>query len=132
VDVVLDTNVLVSAMLSPEGPCAEVLGLVLDGTLTPVADDRVLGEYEEVLQRPSFGLSPTTVAELLSALRSAAQVVSPSTLRNALPDHADRCFLECALASESRMLVTGNKRHYPGADKFGVSVLSPRDLLARY
>jgi putative PIN family toxin of toxin-antitoxin system len=132
VDAVIDTNVFVSAVLSPHGPCAEVQAMVIEGRLVPLVDDRVLAEYETVLARPCFGLEATTLSEFMSVLRDVAWVVTPPRVRIDLPDPSDRCFIECALASVSRILVTGNKRHYPGVGSMGVEVLSPREFLARF
>jgi hypothetical protein len=56
VKVVLDTNVLVSAVLTAHGTCARIIDLLVDGTFSLLADDRILAEYTDVLQRPELHL----------------------------------------------------------------------------
>jgi hypothetical protein len=65
VRVVLDTNVLVSALLNPEGAPGAVLDLVLVGVLVPVFDQRLVDECREVLARPRFGFAPEAVETLI-------------------------------------------------------------------
>jgi uncharacterized protein len=65
---VLDTHVLVSALLSPFSPPARVLGLVLTGEARLAYDDRVPAEYREAPARPKFGFAPEDVADLLAFL----------------------------------------------------------------
>jgi putative PIN family toxin of toxin-antitoxin system len=129
VRIVLDTNVLVSALLSPEGAPAQVLSLVLAGELTLVYDERILGEYREVLSRPRFGFAAELIDEVLQQMEADGHLVAATPVTAALPDPDDIAFLEVALSGNADALVTGNARHFP-ADA-GVAVLSPRDLLRR-
>jgi len=127
-EAVIDTNVLVSAALTPQGPSGEVVDLVLAGEVSPVLDDRIVAEYAQVLTRSSLDLPPPLVSSLLDALQTAGRRVVVAATKARLPDESDRCFYECALACESHILVTGNKKHFPGA---GVILLSPREFLDR-
>jgi putative PIN family toxin of toxin-antitoxin system len=126
--IVLDTNVLVSALLSPFGPPGRLLDLVLIGEIQLALDDRLLAEYREVLSRPRFRFAPSDVAALLAFLeREAVHVVAPS-LHIKLPDTDDLMFLEVAHASGA-VLVTGNSRHFPEECRGTVAILSPRDFI---
>ena len=127
-NVVLDTNVLMSAVLTPDGPCARILDLVLDGMLMLQADARILAEYTDVLRRPEFRLPAEDTTRLLEALAAPLDLVAAFPLASRLPDPDDLPFLEVAAATGSP-LVTGNIRHYPAAVRGGVAVLSPADLL---
>ena len=127
--VVLDTNVLVSGVLSPHGPPGRLLDLTLAGDLVLVVDDRVLSEYAEVLRRPRFALPPRDVDVLVRHLRAMGEAVTARPLGVALPDAADLPFLEVAAAGAA-VLVTGNARHFrPVRGRHGVKVLSPREAL---
>ncbi|MCS6938653.1 MAG: putative toxin-antitoxin system toxin component, PIN family [Roseiflexaceae bacterium] len=77
--IVLDTNVLVSALLSPFGPPARILDMVLRGDLRVAYDDRVLAEYRAVLARPKFGFAANDVNVLLEYLEMSGErvVVTP-------------------------------------------------------
>jgi putative PIN family toxin of toxin-antitoxin system len=128
--VVLDTNVLVSALLSPHGPPAQILGLTLAGELTAAYDPRVLSEYREALRRPEFGFAGWRLREVLDGLERDGLPVVARPLRERLPDSADEPFLEVAAAAGA-VVVTGNMRHFPSNRRGGVLVLSPRELLDR-
>ena len=60
--VVLDTNVLVSGLLTPSGPCGQIVELVLDGVLDLCVDGRILDEYEDVLRRPKLAIPLASLA----------------------------------------------------------------------
>jgi len=129
VRIVLDTNVLVSALLSPEGAPAQVLTFVLAGEITLLFDERILAEYREVLARPRFAFEPGDVVDVLQQLEADGERVGAASSGMQLPDVDDLPFLEVALSGNPDALVTGNVRHFPGS--LGVMVLSPRALLQR-
>ncbi|MCG0276699.1 MAG: putative toxin-antitoxin system toxin component, PIN family [Thermosediminibacteraceae bacterium] len=128
--VVLDTNVLVSALLTPHGPAARVLDAVLAGQLSLVFDDRILYEYEEVLRRERFGFAQEDVKALLDFIRSEGLGVVAPPLRIALPDPDDLMFVEVAVAGRADAIVTGNKKHFPEGCCGGIPVMSPAEILS--
>ena len=128
---VLDTNVIVSGILTPEGRCGRILDLLLEGHIPIVVDSRVQAEYEEVLTRPKLALPPQAVAVFMEFIRSRAERVVSEPLKASLPDPSDLPFLEAASCSGA-ILVTGNKRHFPykACGRFKVlSVAEFMDLL---
>jgi len=128
--VVLDTNVLVSALLSPFGTPARVLDLILVGDVQLAYSDQLLTEYGEVLARPKFGSEPRYVTYLLDYLTVSGRHVVPRPLALSLPDADDLPFLEAA-AETGVVLITGNRRHLP-ADACGrVEVVTPAEFLAQ-
>ena len=127
--IVLDTNILVSALLSPQGVPAQVLMLTLAGELRLLFDERVLEEYREVLSRPRFAIPTAQVEEVLRQLEADGELVAATPVTAALPDPDDRAFVEVALSGHADALVTGNARHFP--PDLGITVLSPRALLQR-
>lgn len=127
--IVLDTNVLVSALLSPQGVPAQVLLLTLAGELTLLFDERVLEEYREVLSRPRFAIPKALADDVLRQLEGDGERVAAATAELTLPDPDDRAFVEVALSGHADALVTGNARHFP--PDLGIVVLSPRALLER-
>jgi len=128
VRVVLDTNVLVSAVLTAHGACARIVDLLVEGELELYGDDRILAEYTSVLERPELRIDPRDAAVLLELLRSITHPVAGVPLPVQLPDPEDTAFLEAAAASQS-VLITGNTRHYPKGSRAGVKVLTPREFL---
>lgn len=127
-NVVIDTNIVVSALLSPFGNPARILDLVLRGDLTPVFDDRILAEYREVLNRPRFGFRADHIDDLLAFFGASGFAVSPAPLTIDLPGTSDAPFLEVA-QSAGAVLITGNVRHFPEGVREFVRVLSPADFL---
>ena len=127
--VVLDTNVLVSGLLSPFGPPGEVVRMVSSGALVLCVDARVLAEYEEVLARPRFGFDPDAVAALLGFSAVTADVVASRPLSQRLPDPDDEPLLEVAIAGGADCLVTGNTAHFPADACTGMAVLTPAELI---
>lgn len=130
--IVLDTNVLVSALLNPHGPPARVLELILAGKLQILVDDRILDEYREVLLRPRFGFDADEVATLVSALAAAGEWVTMPLPKLTLDDPDDLPFAEIAVAGAADALVTGNMRHFPRSRlPREVSVVTPTAFLRR-
>jgi putative PIN family toxin of toxin-antitoxin system len=127
--IVLDTNVLVSGLLSPFGPPARILDLILAGDLVPIFDDRILAEYRQVLARERFGFDPGDVADLLRYFEVEGEHVTARPVPIALPDPSDLPFWEVALTAQADALVTGNARHYPPELCQGVVVLPPAAFL---
>ena len=130
--IVLDTNVLVSALLSPFGPPGEILRLITTGLIRVCHDARILCEYRQVLLRPAFPFGRFQVESLLDQIEADGVPVAALPLAQRLPDPDDEAFLEVGLAGEARYLVTGNLKHYPTRTRQGVQVASPRDFLEAY
>ena len=126
--VVLDTNVLVSGLMRPTGPCGRIVELMFAGALTPCVDARMMEEYRTVLPRPPFQIHPEDVAGTLELLRSRAEGIVPMPRPIDLPHEDDRPFLEVAMAAVA-VLVTGNKRHYPKKAQGPVTVVGCTEFL---
>lgn len=131
-NIVLDTNVLVAGLLSPFGPCGEIVRMVSSGELTLALDARIQTEYQEVLDRPKFKFDKDKVAALLDQIEYRGLTVASSPLAQSLPDIDDEPFLEVAIASQTICIVTGNRIHFPAELCQGVTVLSPSEFLAFY
>jgi len=109
---VIDTNVVVSGLLVPHGPSVRVWDAVVAGRIKRVYDARILAEYRDGLPRSRLKLSPAKIQTFLTGLPSQAMV----TLRAAktpAPDADDAVFVEAALATIDRTIVTGNLAHFP-------------------
>lgn len=131
-DWVLDTNVLVSGLLSANGPPGRLLDAVLSRRLTMAFDDRILQEYREVLARPIFHFKPADVAAFWEILPFQRHLVAMPVEGLKASDTPDTKFLEVAFATESKILVSGNERHYPIESRAGVHVISPREAFESF
>ena len=130
--VVLDTNVLVSAFLSPYGTCAEILRLVLAKRVTLILDFRIYNEYRDVLFRPSFHLNNKQVSIVLETIYEFAENIIPNPVNKVFPDKDDRVFYEAAVSGKADYLITGNKKHFPSPLCKDIAVASPSELLQAY
>jgi uncharacterized protein len=127
--IVLDTNILVSAGLKPEGLEARVLSMVWTGDLIPLATEWTWAEYERVLRRDKFAAIQVWAESTLRRLeRHLHWCVSHQRLSIAT-DENDNRFLECAVAGGAAFLLTGNTRHFP-AEFSGVQVRNARAFLS--
>lgn len=124
--VVVDTNILVSALWSRNGAPARAVGLVLSGQLTPCYDHRIMLEYRQVLQRPKFRFQPSEINALLAWIKQSGRSVVPAPVDIPFVDEADRKFYEVAKYCGA-VLITGNLKHFPNDD----AVMSVSDFLER-
>ncbi len=117
---VVDTNVIVSALLSKKDDTAtvQVLRAMLEGRFTPLYHEDILDEYEEVLHRPKFHLSKDVIQTVISAVKRYGIEVFPQPTGEILIDMDDLVFYEVAMEKrdDGAYLVTGNQKHYPVRD----------------
>ena len=129
--IVLDTNVLVSGLLSPFGTCGEIVRMLTSDEIVLCVDSRIMIEYEAVLRRPVFAIAPSEVDTLMDFFRSTAESHCCSPLSIQLPDPDDSPFLEVALSANADCLVTGNEKHFPKSCRKHIPVLSPRQFVEK-
>ena len=126
---VIDTNVLVSALLSPTDDAAtvQVFTRMLSGEILPVYSRTILEEYRTVSRRERFGFSSERVDALVDAIQKLGISVDPKHLDISLPDMTDVPFYEVVMEKrdEGAYLVTGNLRHFP-KERF---IVTPREML---
>lgn len=130
--IVLDTNVLVSGLLTPFGPSGKIVRMVFSGELTLYIDARILVEYKDVLHRPRFKFNKDDIGILLDFIKQYGQFTSSSPLKNRLPDPDDEPFLEVAFAGMVKSLVTGNRKHFSSSVIKGINILSPSEFIEFY
>lgn len=130
--VVLDTNVVVSGLISPFGAPGEIVRMVASGALELCYDARVLSEYRSVLLRQKFSFDQAHVGDLLDQIEACGHVTTGKLLTKRLSDPDDEPFLEIALGGEAHYLVTGNLKHYPAEKRQGMRVVSPTEFLEIY
>lgn len=126
---VVDTNVIVSALLSKKEDAAtvQVFRAMLGGRFTPLYHEDILDEYEEVLHRPKFHLSEDLICTVLSAVKRYGIEVFPQPTGEILIDMDDLVFYEVAMEKrdDSAYLVTGNQTHYPVRD----FIVTPAEMM---
>jgi putative PIN family toxin of toxin-antitoxin system len=120
---VLDTNVIVSALISQGGNPSLLLNSVLDRKMLMYYSAPVIAEYWDVLFRPAFGFDHWRVNRLLDALEEIGILETPPVSDTPMADETDRAFFDLASAAGA-FLVTGNLKHYP-KEPF---VVTPSDM----
>jgi uncharacterized protein len=132
IKVVLDTNVLVSALLKPDSVPDLLVSLILEKRSLLCLTEPIAEEYEEVLAREKFKkLNRQKVAELIARLKSYALWVEPKVRLNVTKDDPeDNKFLECALEAKADFLVTGNTKHFPPKRFKKTLIVSPAEFLS--
>jgi putative PIN family toxin of toxin-antitoxin system len=130
VKAVLDTNVLVSGLISSAGPPARLVDALRTGRLQLVCDDRIFAEYQDVLHRDYFRryFSVDEARILLDYIAAESEWQVTDLSLAPLPDPDDTCFAEVAIAAKVP-LTTGNLKHYQQAQKHGLDLRNPAELL---
>ncbi|MBQ0090603.1 MAG: putative toxin-antitoxin system toxin component, PIN family [Prevotellaceae bacterium] len=124
---VIDTNVFVSALITPNpnSPTIEVYHKMLDGTITPLYNKDILNEYKEVLSRPHFKIDSTKLDIIFKSIRKHGISSDRVSYEEPMLDESDRVFYEIALSKDDAYLVTGNLKHFPKAP----IVVTPAQML---
>lgn len=125
---VIDTNVLVSAMLKWNSIPGNVVELALSGTIIPLLNEHIINEYKEVLRRPKFHFTSEIINPVVDEIERLGIYVDADELDLNLPDPKDRVFYEVVMEerkSEDAYLVTGNIKHFP----IKPYVVTPRQML---
>jgi len=125
---VIDTNVVVSAALKPEGLQRAVILLALSRPARWYVSDAILSEYAAVLARPELRIRRSLRQQWFQWIRNPTRVVVPSRLSQITNDPADNIFLECADAARADYVIAGNQRHFPKFWK-NTKVISSREFL---
>lgn len=125
---VLDTNVLVSAMLKTSSVPGQIAAEALNGDIIPVLNDEIIAEYEDVLSRPKFRFDKRAVKVLLDEFRKRAVYSEYGLIEEEIPDLKDVVFYAVLMEKrkeENAYLITGNLRHFP----VRTYIVTPREML---
>lgn len=125
---VIDTNVLVSAMLKWNSVPGNIMELIFDGSIVPILNEQIVKEYGEVLARPKFHFTKEIICDVLENIRSKGLYVDAEHIDIELPDPKDRAFYEVVMEkrkTEEAYLVTGNIRHFP----MKPFIVTPREMM---
>lgn len=124
---VIDTNVMVSAMISHNAasPTVKVVETISQGALVPLYNEEIITEYNDVLSRAKFGFLHLSVARLIRTMMDKGIMMERIFSGGVFPDASDTVFYEVALSKEGSYLVTGNKKHFPKAP----IVVTPAEMM---
>ncbi len=126
--VVIDTNIIVTALLSSKDDSAtvQVMEKVFRQEVTPIYSKEIFAEYTNVLNRPKFHFSKELVDYMLSAIKQFGILIEPiGDAMIVLPDMKDVPFYRLVLESEDVCLITGNIKHFPQESR----IMTARQLI---
>lgn len=134
--IVIDTSVLISALIGKEGPSREILRRCLNGKYKPLINNALFSEYEDVSSRKRIldrcPLNPLEIRELLDSLYAVCQWVSVYFLwRPNLRDEGDNFLIELALAGNADVVISNNTKDLHGAELMfpELRILTPEQML---
>ena len=126
---VIDTNVLVSAMLKFQSVPGKIANEALLGDLIPLLSDEIIAEYREVLARPKFKFDQSTVEILIDGIVDRGIFVDAVPVEEIIPDPKDIVFYEVVMEGrkehDDTYLVTGNTKHFPTKSY----IVTPKEML---
>ena len=125
---VVDTNVLVSALINTNGTPAKVLSLTVNGKIKLLYDNRIIFEYIDVLSRKEFGFNAEIVNSLIDFFRHEGEFTYTTHINVKLNDETDKKFYEVYKAGEAHYLITGNIKHFPKEK----NIITPGNFLEIY
>ena len=123
--IVLDSNIIVSALLSPGGLPAKILNMVLDGSVTIVYDNCVFSEYADVLGREKFKINRELINTVFDFIKNEGEYKIALPQNITFDDEDDKMFYDLYKSGDIDYLITGNKKHFPGEK----GIVSPREYI---
>jgi len=114
IKVVLDTNILVSALINEFGKPRKIIDLFYDKTISVYYSYDIIEEYKEVLSRKEFDINTEKIGKIINAIRRIGIFIDPRKSIFEMADESDRIFYDTAKSAKS-WLITGNIKHYPVA-----------------
>ena len=122
--VVIDTNVIVSALLSSNGKPAVILDMLFNDEIQVYYSDNILSEYKDFLTRPALDIKLEKAIRFFEILKNIGIYTKQTVSTISLQDEDDRIFYDTAKQNNA-ILITGNIKHYP-SENF---ILTPSDFL---
>jgi putative PIN family toxin of toxin-antitoxin system len=126
-NVVIDTNVFVSGLLSENGMPGKIVNMVLAERFTILFDNRIMEEYEDVLNRKKWKLSREIIDPVIDYIKNEGIYVLAEPIKIKFEDEDDKKFLEVAISGNAEFLITGNIRHYPAYE----IITTPRNFFEK-
>lgn len=131
--IVIDTNVLFTALRSSRGASYKLVSLLPSGRFSITISVPLIIEYEDVLRRGKLpaSISEKDISDFLDFLCYVGYRQDIFFLwRPFLPDSSDDLVLEVAVAGGCDAIITYNKRHFKNVEKFGLRIIDPKEFLS--
>jgi uncharacterized protein len=126
--VVVDTNVIISGIIKPDNSPAKILNAILSRKLILNLDSRIFSEYERILKSLKFSFPENLVSELLYFIKKESYFTSPSPVQIEVKDKNDLPFIELAI-HKNIPIITGNKKHFEISNEFNLTIFTPSEFI---
>jgi len=126
--VVVDTNVIVSALMNTNGTPSKILSLIQNGNVKILYDNRIIFEYIDVLSRKEFGFPNETIDDLINSFKHDGEFINSDYIKTSFSDETDKKFYEVYKTGNAEYLITGNIKHFPKEKE----IILPKDFLQLY
>ena len=127
--IVLDTNILVSALIGNSYPKQILFEYVLENKFVICVSEVILDEYRDVLSRPKFEKFSNFVERannLLDSIEKIAEYYQPTITIDRISDDSDNRFLELSLTANAQYIIIGNFTDFDFAEYEDVKIVSPK------
>ena len=125
---VIDTNVVVSALFKADSVPGAIVNHALNGKIVPLLHEKILAEYEDVVNRPKFKFSQERIERVLKGIIERGKFIDAKEFEDELPDPKDKIFYWVTLTAREEVeayLVTGNLKQFP----IKPFIVTPREML---
>jgi putative PIN family toxin of toxin-antitoxin system len=126
--IVLDTNVIVSALINSNGMPGKILALVLGGRIKILYDNRIIFEYIDVLSRKNFGFNEEIINDMIDYFKNDGEFINSEYSNVMFIDETDKKFYEVFKSGEAEYLITGNIKHFPKEN----GIIIPKEFIEKY
>jgi len=126
--IVVDTNVIVSALMNTNGTPAKILSLISNKKLKILYDNRIIFEYIDVLSRKEFGFPNETIDDLFNSFKHDGEYINSDFIKANFSDESDKKFYEVYKTGNAEYLITGNIKHFPKEK----NIVTVREFLGIY
>jgi uncharacterized protein len=127
--IVLDTNVLISALLKGRAPDKVIYFILNDPSISWIVNQDIVDEYERVLKRPKFGIERSKIDMWVSIFYNHTHHVTDSEMVDFPRDQKDAKFISCAITSKADYLITGDQDFNDAKDLMATKVVNVKEFI---
>jgi uncharacterized protein len=129
--IVLDTNVLISAVGWPDSNARKILELILDRKYTLILSSQIIDEYTRVLKRKKLGFVKNDIDKFILLLLNIGETYEPSIKIDIVKDDPhDNKFIECAYTANAQYIISGDKHLLSVGSYKKIRIINPKDFLS--
>ena len=126
--VVIDTNIIVSALINVNGTPARILSLIFNDNIQMLYDNRIIFEYIDVLSRKEFGFNAEIINDMINYFKYTGEFINTDYQKVKFSDETDKKFYEVFKSGKAQYLITGNIKHFPKED----TIITPKVFIENY